>query len=218
MIEARFVPLERWPGERTRGRQHDRFKSNYIRTLDLLECELKWLRAKDVVIQSGFTRQQLRNDGWPRAGERPTDPGIIISFQSPKGPLSFPCDRYNDFQANIRAIALSLEALRAVDRYGVTRQAEQYKGWQQIEAPGSWKGFKNSEDAARFLCIKAYGTDSENEIRNLIEDAEFRKNAYRRAASKLHPDQGGSHEEFVLLQESIKLLDAAVAKSILSPI
>jgi hypothetical protein len=142
MIEARFVPIDKWPGKRTIARLDDRFRSNYISTLDLLESELRHLRAKDVVIQAGFTRGQLRNDGWPKAGERPKDPGIVISFESPKGPLSFPCDRYTDFQANMRAIALSLEALRAVDRYGVTRQAEQYRGWQQITAPGTSNGFQ----------------------------------------------------------------------------
>ena len=33
---------------------------------------------------------------------------------------------------NLRAIALALAALRAVERYGVTRRQEQYKGWAEL--------------------------------------------------------------------------------------
>src|SRR5579863_10251967 len=54
------------------------------------------------------------------AGAKLRTQGIILTFNSKHGPLSYPCDKYSNWQANLRAIALSLEALRAVDRYGVT--------------------------------------------------------------------------------------------------
>lgn len=208
MIDARFVPIDQWPGGRTRpyARKNSPFRAPYLDTLNLLEYELSLLKAKDVLFQSGFTRAQLRNDGWPRAGENPSDPGIIISFQSPKGDLSFPCDTYNDFQANMRAIGLALEALRAVDRYGVTKHAEQYKGWQKLPEPGATSHFKNAEDAARFIAIQ-----SRINIlpASLLGHPEVLKETYRKAAFHLHPDRGGNVDQFNLLQEAMAILEAA---------
>jgi hypothetical protein len=139
MLNAQFRPLDRWPVERTKGRRNATFRASYVQTLDELEYELQRLAAHDAVIQvEGLTREDIRNDGWPRAGNWKNGyggPGVILSFESAKGSMSFPCDRYRDFRDNIRAIALSFEALRAVDRYGVTRGNEQYRGWAQLEAP-----------------------------------------------------------------------------------
>jgi hypothetical protein len=89
MLNARFVPLESWPGKATPRHmsQTSRFQSPYQRTLDLLEFELEKLRAKEVLIQAFFSRDQLRNDGWPKTTAVPKDVGVIVSFQSPKGPL-----------------------------------------------------------------------------------------------------------------------------------
>lgn len=42
-----------------------------------------------------------------------------------------------DWQINLRAIALGLEALRKLDRYGITSRGEQYTGWRAIEATPS---------------------------------------------------------------------------------
>lgn len=137
MIDARFVPLKSWPGERTPAsrRQKAQFRATYAKTLELLEAELVHLRAKEIVIQAPFRLDQIRNDGWPRSSAAPNDVGVILSFETRTGPLAFPCDRFQTFDDNMRAIALSLQALRAVDRYGVTRKAEQYTGWKKLPPP-----------------------------------------------------------------------------------
>lgn len=214
MIEARFVPIDQWPGARTKPtlRKRNPFRAPYLDTLDLLEYELGLLRAKEIVFQSGFTWAQLRNDGWPRAGETPSDPGIIISFRCGRTDesLSFPCDAYAHFQANMRAIGLSLEALRAVDRHGVTRQAEQYRGWAQIEAPRP-QSFASTEEAASFIASQATqepAADVRELAREILDDPSTRKAAYRQAATFLHPDKGGSIEMFVRLQEALSRLEA----------
>lgn len=160
MIEARFHPLDlaTWPGTPTppARRKGPQFRSSWSQTLTLLEDELRHLRAKDIVIQADFTARDIRQDGWPRADARkPSFPGVVVSFQSNVGPLTYATDIYSDgyfwrsqvgsrgepgfkegasiplpgWQANVRAIALSLEALRAVDRHGVTKRGEQYVGF-----------------------------------------------------------------------------------------
>lgn len=139
MLNAQFRPLDHWPGERTRGRLRAKFKVSYERSLYLLEMELQKLRAKNITVQvDGLKLSDIRNDGWPRSSWTPgrySESGVIVSFESNKGAMSFPCDRFTTWQDNIRAIALSLEALRTVDRYGVTRGNEQYRGWARLEAP-----------------------------------------------------------------------------------
>lgn len=40
----------------------------------------------------------------------------------------------------------------------------------------------------------------------ILDGAEAREQAYRAAAKKLHPDHGGSHEEFLKLQQAVAFL------------
>ncbi len=141
MLNAHFKPLRQWPGQRVSETECSRFKAGYDNTLAKLEYELGKLEASDIIIQvDGLTPDWIRNDGWPKGqwwNLKRARSGVILSFQSPKGAISFPCDRFEYWQDNLRAIALSLEALRAVDRYGVTRGNEQYRGWAQLEAPSA---------------------------------------------------------------------------------
>lgn len=159
MLNAQFRPLDQWPGERTRGRLRAKFKVGYSKSLDLLESELLKLRAKEIIIQvDGLALSDIRKDGWPRASwsqGRNSNSGVIVSFQSDKGTMSFPCDRFDSWQDNVRAIALSIEALRTVDCYGVTKGHEQYQGWLRIEAPSG----KMSREAAAHVIAEVVGAD-----------------------------------------------------------
>jgi hypothetical protein len=100
----------------------------------------------------------------------------------------------------LRAIGLALEALRAVDRYGVTRNNEQYKGWAQIEAPADTP---TAEAAARTV-------EKRSGISHLgiLKSPEIFRAAYRQAAVRVHPDQpGGSHDLFVELSRAKEVLE-----------
>jgi hypothetical protein len=209
MIDARFVPIDHWVGAPTKNRKVAPFSVAYEKTLRELERELRHLQAREVLIQAYLRDNQIRNDGWPRANERPSSPGIILTFTTPAGTLSFPCDTYAHYESNVRAISLSLTALRAIDRYGVTRRAEQYQGWKRIEPP-SGQPFTTKQDAARFIVVQSAENDKPDFslCAAIISDRELRTAAYRAAASKLHPDKpGGSHELFVRLQAAMRLLD-----------
>ena len=48
--------------------------------------------------------------------------------------MRYAVDRFTEWKANVRGIALALEALRKVNRYGVAGRAEQYRGWLAIPA------------------------------------------------------------------------------------
>lgn len=209
MIGWRVVPIQRWPGEQTRSRKHDRFGArgrgvNWSATTDLLARELRHLGARSVVLQMAVTDAEVRNDGWIRANATPAHPGVILTFESRHGPLSYPCDTFRDWQANVRAIALALEALRTVDRYGVTRRGEQYTGWKQLPPGGGSTPTMTVEVAAEVLAFEA-GHDEAGE---LLRDPELARWCFREAAKGTHPDvEGGSVEAFQRVHAAKQVLD-----------
>lgn len=204
MIDVRFVPLDlaAFPGgARKMRRASTVFSSAYTRTLDRLETELGKLRAVDVTIQAGYARQDIRNDGWPRSSAKPVHPAVVLSFRSRDAnqEYSFPCDTFSTFEHNLHAIAFTLEALRAVNRYGVTRGHEQYKGFAQIEAPPDTERW-TVEGAVKWLEKWLPET-------GVISDASSYRDAYRAAARKLHPDVSVGNPDWQRLQEAKRLLD-----------
>jgi hypothetical protein len=109
----------------------------------------------------------------------PRHPGIELSFDvdqrivpsAPNGRLVYATDCCDYWQHNVRSIALGLQALRAVDRYGITRRGEQYAG---------------------FAALPAGGPDRERGKR-LVEAA----GSLREALQKHHPDHGGLDRDFI---------------------
>ena len=196
-LDLKAFPSPRKETERRRSQ----FKAPWNRTLSLLEKELMNLGAREVILEGGWRSDQIRVDGSPYASARTSHPAVILRFRdSENRPLAFPCDRFETWEDNVRAIALSLEALRAVDRFGVTKHSEQYKGFKAIEEPKQW----TVDDAAQFLSIK---TEMRADV--LLAQPEDYRRAYRAAARVMHPDVIGSNpHEWKLLGDAKALLDA----------
>ncbi|QYC54622.1 DnaJ-like chaperonin [Gordonia phage Agueybana] len=196
-------PIERWPGKLTANRVSSQFSAPWRATLDLLDRELWHLgpagRNAPAVLQIAMREQDFRLDGMPRANARPEHPGVILAIESTKGPLSFPCDRFVTWQDNLRAIALSLEALRKIDRYGITPNAEQYTGWKQLPGRGSGPASMSADDAERVL-------------RDIAQMAPATALAaiFRRAQFVAHPDRNrGDSAEWDRVEAAADVLRAA---------
>jgi hypothetical protein len=205
LIDVTFRPLLKWPGQLTIERRIAQFRAGFEKTISHLRRELLYLKASSVAIQLAIHESDIRkNDGWPRADARPNHPGVIVSFESKVGPLIYPCDTYREWRDNLRAIALALEALRAVDRYGVTRRAEQYTGWKALPGPLITPPPMTVEEAARFLSEVSHMSPPEV----LIVNAGVFQIAYRDAARELHPDNNGGSErpEWHQFQQAAELL------------
>lgn len=216
-MEARFRPIGSWPGASTpdakRGSRWS-FRASWSDTLSLLEYELGKLNARDVVIQVALEDRHIRLDGWPRGdAPNPSHPGVVIAFGSKHGPLQYATDAYEWWQHNVRAIALGLEALRKVDRYGITRRGEQYTGWKQLGA-GMPMGSSTMtlDEAARFLIKHGEWGGVPAKPDDLIGTPKIISLYYREAAKRLHPDAGGSTEDFQRLQQAKALLDAGAGQ------
>jgi len=132
--DVTYRPMGPWLGERTNRRRRSIFGSATIgSTNKLLVHELTMLGAARAVIELDIDESKLRQDGHLRAGVTGArTPGVILSFESRHGPLRYATDVFDHWHHNLRAIALGLEALRKVDRYGISRRGEQYRGWRAL--------------------------------------------------------------------------------------
>lgn len=174
------------------------FKAPWSATLDLLDRELWHLDATSVVLQVDATEADLRLDGQLRANARPDFPGVRLVVDTPRGTLSWQTDVCEFWQHNVRSIALGLEALRAVDRYGITTAGEQYKGWLQLEAGGG----PNSMDAAAEVIWRWSGITPNGSLPDSM--------IYRAARASAHPDrQGGDRGPWDAVETAGKLLGLA---------
>lgn len=193
----KLAPIREWPGELTRSRKSSPFRAGLSDTLDVLDREI-W-QLTDTRTQRDSAELLIaipagdlwRLDGKPRAHAVAEHPGVIFSLDSKHGHLSYPCDTFTTWQDNLRAIALALEALRKVDRYGVTKRGEQYRGFLALEATAAPAGFATADDALAFLG-KFTGIGLA-EMR-VLEGARTR--ALRRAQRETHPDAGGDAATF----------------------
>lgn len=203
MMDIRFRPISQWPGEMRSDRRRSTFKATFSKTLDLLDRELSYLEVTSLVIEAGFSESDIRLDGWPRSHARPAHPGVVLSFESKFGPLRYPCDTFDDWHDNLRAVGLALEALRKVDRYGVTKRAEQYTGWRQLPSGDGDNGvFRTRQDAAQFIASFCDADPLAVET-----DRETARTAYLVAAKRVHPDSPtGSEAAFKGLQAARGML------------
>jgi hypothetical protein len=152
-------------------------------TLSDLKYELGKLGATDVVMQIACTPEDLRLDGMLRANAKVEHPGVVLSFTSKHGPLSYATDTFEGrwlsdppaWQINTRAIALGLEALRKIDRYGIGAYGQQYAGYKALPATSM-----NGADALDVL----YALAPEDRRHNATNAQLFRW-----AQTKAHPDR-----------------------------
>lgn len=188
-------PLGPWLDPVTENRRSaSAFRASWEDTLALLSYEVELLGGDDIVLQVDVQDAELRRDGMLRTNAVVKFPGVRVSFTSMHGPLTYATDAYEvrwsggltSWQANVRAIALGLGSLRAVDRYGISSRGQQYTGWTAISSrPAEMSREQAAEFVAHWSGVpKLTGT-------SLLsgEGAEDRlRAAYRMAAKRAHPD------------------------------
>lgn len=208
-------PLGDWPNKTPHGKPNP-FRAKWSGTLGLLARETAHLGAQLVVIQVDAKESEIRNDGMLYARAKVGYRGVRISFESKHGPLTYATDvyesRYYDdepsWQQNVRAIALALESLRAVDRHGVSKSGEQYRGWAAIEARPATL-FASMDAAAQYIAEHSgeehvNGGDIMDDPTTV--DRAMLKRLYRSAALRLHPDHGGDATQFDRLNAAYRML------------
>lgn len=208
---VQIEPLTQWPEsvERTEHRAGSRFRASFYVTALELGHELRALGAESAVLQMEFDPSELRKDGVPyqkaRAG---MGPGLVLSFEVGEDRFMYPADTYLEWRDNLRALVLTLRALRAVDRYGVSKAGQQYSGWKAIPADVDVR--VTPEQAATVLLRTAGLEPHDQNVRDVIVHEEFRRRIYRKAASYSHPDRwGGTEAHFRRVQHALSVLALA---------
>lgn len=208
-MRYQIEPMPAWPYPASAAPKSNPFRAKWSDTLELLARELDHLGVTGAVaMRVVATDADVRLDGMLRANAKVGYRGVALSFTSRHGPLSYPCDTFAgayygdppDWQINVRAIALALEALRKVDRYGVGGHGEQYAGWRAIESRPTSSFTTKAEALAWLRDFAAPAIDPKNHIRT--------ETLLRAAARKAHPDMGGDPEDWARLDAARQLLNA----------
>lgn len=152
---------------------------------DELMRELKRMGARDIVLS---TNVALKQDGLPYADYSKKgikDKGCAVYFTIDREPMTLCCDKWNNLEANVRAISMSIDAMRSLDRWGVSEILKRvFTGFkaipEKVEVKAWWK----------VLGVNARA--SKDDI----------KKAYWRLAKTAHPDTGGNVAEFNRISEA----------------
>lgn len=195
MLEIQYRPMRDNSWKRPASkRKPSLFKSNWNATLTLLEREITALKGTDVTIEVEVLPASIRADGTGlKANQRPASDAVVVSFETKnRGTFTWQADEYTKpnygsgegWRHNVHAVAKTLEALRAVERYGLV-SGQQYEGLAALPAGrGAAASHLTTEQAYDVLA-------SVLELRDIadldIEDSML----VRRAKAAAHPDRHG---------------------------
>lgn len=126
------------------------------------------------------TNLPTRMDGLPISGRsEPSDPGVAVYFEMDGKPVVMCCDKWDRVADNIAAISATLDAMRGLERWGVSEAERAFTGFQALPEPGK---------ASARTCWQVLGIPPTHDPSAI--DA-----AWRERAKQCHPDKpGGSHE------------------------
>lgn len=184
MIES--YPLY-WPAgyPRTTGQKYSRFKTTLGKARDFVKEEIRRIGGKDPIISTNIPVKQNGDmyADWQRY--KTDDIGVAVYFTLNGNQVCLCCDNYHRIWDNLHAIGRTIEALRQIDRDGVS-------------------DFLNRA----FTGFKALPTETEVPKKSIwdilsmlpTKDTSVITRQYRIRAKQVHPDAGGSHEAFTELQ------------------
>ncbi|MGN6804054.1 MAG: J domain-containing protein [Ginsengibacter sp.] len=178
MIEA--FPLH-WPVGYSRSKTQisSRFKVTMDKSQRFLRDEVRKLKATDLIIS---TNVPVKSNGllyadWMR--RKIEDPGAAIYFKYNGKDVAMCCDQNERVWENIYALGKGIEALRGMERWGVSEFIER-----------AFTGFKAlPESVVSETCFSILGISPESSLAEI-------KAAYFSKAKTAHPDAGGNNEDF----------------------
>lgn len=197
-----YANVRDWRGEKTKKRKGGPFKVSLFKATEELKDTLRRMQATDIVLRGFWRVGDLGKQGQVYADARPTEPGIQLEYRRAGILYRVECDRFLDWGDNVRALGLTLEGLRTVERYGVVT-GEQFEGFRALPPAGGSTVVREMtyEEAIEWLATMT------NLTAHLLEqDADIRKLAVRRARSRAHPDNGGSGEQTFQLEAVLTII------------
>lgn len=173
--EYESYPLS-WPVgvKRNGGRNESRFDqgTTLYQARQKLRREISLLPARDLVISTNI---KTRADGEVYSNSRePDDPGVAIYFKFRGVSRCLASDFYRTVRENTWALAKTIEAMRGIDRWGVSEMLERmFTGFRALPAPEQIDWWN------------VLGVPRDSPVEKI-------RSAYRRAIMEAHPDRGSS--------------------------
>lgn len=210
------VPTEAYPLQWPEGVQRCRFPRASAFGFHAVGDRIKRVRAqlkllggvRTIVISSNVP---LRQDGLPMASAATTRPegdaGVAVYWTRNERrngremlmPYCMPCDRWQRLADNLHAIALTIEAMRGMDRWGATTVEQAFAGFAALPPGSGEENIPQQPDIDwRIVLGGAWPPDLTGEELFAIARARHRK-----AMELAHPDAGGSNEAAVQLNLAI---------------
>jgi hypothetical protein len=180
---ARTRDFQRRHGRFARQGEHGRRPITFAEARRRLNDEIVRLKAEKPVLS---TNVELRLDGEPRGGRAATsavDPGAVLYFTLKGQARCLASDSYTTVADNIAAIAAHIEAIRAIERYGIGTLDQAFAGYSPRLEPSTLEWWL-------VLGVSAGAT---------VEEIE---RAYLTKAKLHHPDRGGSEHQMSRLNEA----------------
>jgi hypothetical protein len=117
-----------WPKTGPNRREEAKFKQTLASALSNLKGECARLGGKGLVLSSNCT---LGN-------EHPVESGVVAYFALDDRSIAIPCDRWRKVEHNVQAIALTIEAMRGMERWGAKHMiTAMFTGFRALPEKGS---------------------------------------------------------------------------------
>lgn len=163
-----------------KGAWSQRQRHTFNTVLQQVLKEIRLMGGKDTVVSSNL---RLRKDGLPFSDQaQPADPGIAVYFTHKDRPICMACDYWAYVEDNMRAIALTLDAIRGMARWGAAEVEATFTGYAALPAPAPTALWSEVLGVERFC---------------KWDDVEA---AYREKAKVHHPDRGGKPDDWYAIQ------------------
>lgn len=145
--------------------------------------------AKDIVISSNINtymkggQEIMYANQWKASDE----PGVAVYFSWKKKQYALSCDKYNTVKDNLQAIMKTLEAIRGIERWGTGDMME-----------AAFNGF---------TALPPQSEPKQKTWYEILEISQFSnesmiKEAFRKKAMHIHPDKGGTSEQFYIVKNA----------------
>lgn len=171
-------------------RTRSQFKQTMERAQQFLKREMKLLGATSYVVSTNIP---TRADGmfyadYPRY--KVVDPGAAVYFTKDGEDRVLCCDNFPTVWENIYSLGKTIEALRAIERYGASEFLNRaFQGFKELPASNS--------------LVDIWGVLGLTGKPQTVEEV---LQAYRARAKEVHPDKiGGDRYKFQALQEAYQL-------------
>lgn len=178
---------------RNKNPERARFKTKSIfYTIKELLSQLNRLGAKQITISTNLL---LKADGFPYSNQRVDDVGVAVYFTLKDTKQCFPCDRWNKIEDNLWAICKSIEAIRGLERWGAKDMLESaFEGFRALPSPE-----QVTKTKARYFSGGMSLEEAKETFKNLVKI--------------MHPDMGGTQEEFMELNQQYNHFKQSMEKS-----